>query len=104
MDPSILKDRLLQEADDPEVGVILFDLLFGHGVHKDPVGTIEDILKTIRAKTKKEGRYISLVASLCGTDLDPQGIEGQKKRLMDLGVIILPSNAKAALLSGMIIS
>lgn len=38
MDPSILMDRLIQEAHDPETGVILFDLLYGYAIHPDPVG------------------------------------------------------------------
>ncbi|MGI6777062.1 MAG: acyl-CoA synthetase FdrA [Acetivibrionales bacterium] len=104
MDPSILKDRLMMEGSDPEVAVILFDLLFGHGVHKDPVGTIEETLAAIRDKAKAEGRYISMVASLCGTDLDPQDVNSQRKRLEALGVNILPSNCKAAILSGLIVS
>jgi succinyl-CoA synthetase alpha subunit len=103
MDPSILNDRLLSEGTDPEVAVILFDLLFGHGIHKDPVGAIEGTLMAIREKGKKEGRYVSIVASLCGTDLDTQGVDGQKKRLQDLGVLVAASNAKAAILGGMII-
>ena len=35
-------DRLIQEAHDPETGVILFDLLYGYAIHPDPVGAIED--------------------------------------------------------------
>lgn len=103
MDPSIINDRLLQEGSDPEVAVILFDLLFGHGVHKDPVGAIEDSLKKIRNRCREEDRYISMVASLCGTDLDIQGVSEQAKRLEDLGVILQSGNAKAAILAGMIL-
>ena len=104
MDPSILNSRLLKEAGDPTVGVILFDILLGYGVHKDPVGTIEETLRKIKDDSKENGRHISLVASVCGTDLDPQGFENQKKRLEDLGVIVLQSNGKAALLAGLIVS
>ena len=104
MDPSILNGRLMQDGSDPEVGVILFDLLYGHGIHRDPVGTIEDTIRAIRKKSEDEGRYISFIASLCGTDLDIQNIEDQQKRLEELGVIIMPSNAKASILSSLIIS
>lgn len=103
MDPSILNERLMREGADPEVAVILFDLLFGHGIHKDPVGAIEGTLKAIREKSAEESRYISMVASLCGTDLDIQGVEDQKKRLQDLGVLIQTGNAKAAILAGLIL-
>lgn len=104
MDPSILNERLMQEGTDPAVGVLLFDLLLGYAVHKDPVGTIEKTLREIRSYNEREGRYISMIASICGTDLDPQGFDNQKRRLEELGVIVLPSNGKAALLAGMIVS
>lgn len=103
MDPSILCDRLMQEAADPETGVILFDLLMGHGAHKDPVGTIEETLREIRERTKREGRYLSILASVCGTDMDPQNTGSQIERLCGLDVLVLPSNSRAALLGGLIL-
>ena len=103
MDPSILVPRMLQEGDDPETAVLLFDLLLGHGVHEDPAGVLCGAVKEIREKCEKEGRYISIVASICGTDLDPQGYARQAKMLEDLGVIVLESNGRAALLAGMIV-
>lgn len=104
MDPSILVDRLIQEAHDPETGVILFDLLYGYAIHPDPVGAIEDALKEVRRIGRDEGRHICLIASLCGTDLDPQNVAEQERRLREYGVLIQPSNAKAALLAGLIVS
>lgn len=104
MDPSILVDRIIQEAHDPETGVILFDLLYGYAIHPDPVGAIEDALKEVQRIEKDDGRHICLVASLCGTDLDPQNVAEQERRLREYGVLILPSNAKAALLAGLIVS
>ena len=102
MDPSILNDRLVQEGSDPDTAILLFDLLLGYGVHEDPAGTIADSLRQIREKTEAEGRHICMIASICGTDLDPQDYQKQKKTLEDLGVIVLESNGRAALLSGLI--
>ena len=102
MEPSVLCDRLLQEADDPEVAVILFDLLLGYGAHADPVGEITGTLEEINVRLKTQGRRISLIASLCGTDLDPQGFQNQKERLEMLGVKVFSSNARAVLLAGLV--
>lgn len=102
MDPSILNDRLVQEGSDPDTVILLFDLLLGYGVHEDPAGTIADSLRQIREKTEAEGRHICMIASICGTDLDPQDYQKQKMTLEDLGVIVLESNGRAALLSGLI--
>ena len=104
MDPSILVDRMIQEAHDPQVGVILFDLLYGHAIHPDPVGAIEDALREIRRIEQEEKRHICVIASLCGTDIEPQDVADQARRLEEYGVILQPSNAKAALLAGLIVS
>lgn len=104
MDPSILVDRMIQEANDKETGVILFDLLYGHAIHSDPVGAIEDALKEIKRIETEEGRHICVIASLCGTDIEPQDVADQARRLEEYGVILQPSNAKAALLAGLIVS
>ncbi len=104
IDPSILKERLWKEGSDPEVAVILFDLLLGYGAHPDPVSTIEETLAAIRQKAKEEGRYLSIVASICGSTRDPQGFEEQKGRLEALGVRVLPSSAQAAIASGLIVA
>lgn len=104
MDPSILVDRMIQEAHDPETGVILFDLLYGHAIHADPVGAIEDALMEIKRVELEEGRHICVIASLCGTDIEPQDVSDQARRLNEYGVILEPSNAKAALLAGLIVS
>ena len=105
MDPSILNERLLQEGRDPEVGVILFDLILGYpAVHPDPVGTIEETISQIQSIAASERRYISLIASICGTDIDPQQMVHQVNRLTRLGVRVLESNCRAALAAGMIVS
>ena len=37
----------------------------------------------------------SVVATICGTDADPQGKAASRKKLEDAGAIVLPSNAQA---------
>lgn len=103
MDPEILNDRLLQEGSDPETAVILLDILLGHAVHPDPVGCIEETIRKIQALTQQEGRYVSVIASICGTDMDPQNYAEQERRLKELGVHIERSNSRAAMLAGMIV-
>ena len=79
-------------------------LLYGHAIHADPVGAMEDALKEIQRIEKEEGRHICVIASLCGTDIEPQDVKDQARRLEEYGVILQPSNAKAALLAGLIVS
>jgi hypothetical protein len=42
------------------------------------------------------------VASVCGTDADPQPRRAQIDRLLDAGVIVMDSNAQAARLAAAI--
>jgi len=97
IDPSIIKDRLWKEGSDANVAVILLDILLGYGAH-------EGTLKLLKDKAKKEGRHLSLVASICGTDKDPQNLQIQKEKLKKIGVIVMPSNAQATILSRLIVS
>ena len=103
MDPTILCDRLIQEASDREVAVILLDIILGYAVHPDPVGAIMPALSTIHNLCKNDNRHICIIASVCGTDMDPQSIELQTKKLREAGVIVVDSNAQAAILAGMVI-
>ena len=104
MDPSILAGRLTEEASNPETAVILFDMLLGYGAHSDPIGTIEKTIAGLKEKAESEGRYLCMIASLCGTQLDPQDYDDQKKRMEALGIKVLPSNSQAAIVSGLIVS
>ncbi len=86
-------ERLLQEAKDPETRVILLDIGPGYGSHPDPAGAI---IPAIEAGMKAAGRKLAVVASVCGTDGDPQPRHAQATRLAAAGVILLPTNAQAA--------
>jgi FdrA protein len=48
------------------------------------------------------GRHLLVVASVCGTDLDPQGLERQERILAQTGVMLESSNARAAMLAAAI--
>lgn len=88
--------RLLQEASDPEVGVVLMDVVLGYGSHADPASELGPAIEEAIAVARKGGRELACVVSLCGTDDDPQGISGQEERLTDAGAVVVRSNALAA--------
>jgi FdrA protein len=102
IDFSLRKLRLLKEAKDPEVAVILLDVVLGYGAHQDPAGELAPIISQAKSIAQKDGRYLSVVASICGTIKDPQGFNMQKKKLKDVGVVVMPSNAQAARMAALI--
>ena len=103
IDPEILKPRLWKEGSDPEVAVILLDFILGYGAHADPVGVLIETITSIKKRVEEENRHLSIVASVCGTENDPQDLVDQENKLRESDVIVMPSSAQAAFLSGLII-
>jgi len=95
IDRRITQARIQQEANNPETAVILLDFILGYGAHNDPVGAV---IKEIREAIK----ICPVVASVSGTENDPQDRNRQIKLLEDEGVIVLSSNAQAALTASLI--
>ena len=59
--------RLLQEARDPEVAVIMLDVVIGYGAHPDPAcGTGARPSKMRSRLARGEGRELLVVASVTG--------------------------------------
>lgn len=102
LEPAMRRDRLMQEAQDPEVAVILLDFVLGYGAHADPVGGLLPALQGAIQAASAQGRHIAVVASVCGTDQDPQQRDEQVRKLEDLGAVVMPSNAQAARMAALI--
>jgi FdrA protein len=83
--------RMKQEAADPEVGMILFDVVLGEGSHIDPASELVPVIQEIHEKRKE----IEFVAMFIGTDDDPQDIESQIEQLQDAGVTIFRTATEA---------
>ncbi len=98
IDPALRRERLLEEAADPETAVILLDFILGYNASPDPAGELAGAIKEARALAAGRGGYLSVVASVCGTDGDPQGLRGQIEALEGAGAVVLPTGARAAML------
>ncbi len=100
LDMTLRSQRLAQEAADPEVAVILLDVVLGEGVHPDPAGALGPAIAAARRAAEEQGRYVAIVASVCGTDGDPQHRTRQIERLIAAGVLVEDTNARAVALAG----
>jgi FdrA protein len=76
--------RMKQEADDPEAGMILFDVVLGEGSHLDPVSELVPVIREIKQKRNE----IEFVAVVIGTDEDPQNVRSQIEQLIEAGVTV----------------
>ena len=90
IDPAIRTDMLRATLADETIAVVLIDLVIGTGAHANPAAEIAAALRDASA-----GRpYV--VASVTGTEDDPQVRSRQVAALERAGVLVTPSNAHAA--------
>ncbi len=90
IDPAPRDELLAGALADGDLAVVLLDLILGHGAHGDPAGGIAAALAAASADRPH------VVASVTGTDRDPQSHAATTARLAAAGVLLAPSNAQAA--------
>jgi FdrA protein len=93
LDPEARDARVREAGRSADVGVVLVDLVLGRGAHPDPA---RSLAAAVRDARETAGRPLLVVASVVGTDADPQGLRGQVEKLEAAGIEVLPSNAQAA--------
>jgi FdrA protein len=89
IDPTLRLEHLERVARDPRTGVVLMDVVLGHGAEPDPAALLAP------AVAKACGNGVAVVVSCVGTDLDPQGLDRQASALADAGAEVHLSNARA---------
>lgn len=75
--------RLRQEASDPQVALILLDVVLGEGAHPDPAAELAPAIAQAR-----ENQGIAFAILLIGTDEDPQELEHQRQALEAAGAAV----------------
>lgn len=96
LDPAERDARVRAAGRDPSVGVLLLDLVLGRGTHPDPATSLAAAMEAARAAATRAGRELTVVASVIGTEGDPQGLRDQVAALEAAGAHVLPSSAQAA--------
>ncbi len=104
IDPFVRQQRLIQETKDQKTAVILLDIVLGYGSHLDMAGALKETIIEAKSIRLEKGGYLCVVASVTGTDEDPQSLKEQEKKLADYGVVVMPSNAQAARMAALIVS
>ncbi|GAB3055890.1 acyl-CoA synthetase FdrA [Intrasporangium mesophilum] len=99
IDPSLRIARLVEEAKDPEVGVIAMDFILGFGAHEDPVGVTLPAIREAKAIAASQGRHLEILGYVLGTDLDTPSLAAQTAALEEAGVTIASSSTNTGLLA-----
>jgi FdrA protein len=93
IEPELRNDWLRKALADPAVGVVLVDVVLGFGSHDDPAAVL--------SKADLSAKVV--IASVTGTEADPQCYSRQVATLKSAGVIVAPSNAHAAELAATLV-
>ncbi|TCP21669.1 FdrA protein [Scopulibacillus darangshiensis] len=104
IDPALRVEMVKKAANNPETAVILLDNVVGYGGHEDMAGVFAPVIKEAKDQAEADNRDIVFIASVTGTEGDPQVYEEQVKKLEDAGAVVAASNAQATRLAVGIIS
>ena len=96
IDPGLRLKRLQEEASKPQVGVILLDMVLGYCSHPNPAEVYAPAIASALEQAASEGRSLTFVISLCGTEGDPQRLSTQAARFREAGAEVFTGNADAA--------
>jgi FdrA protein len=84
---------MMREAGaEPDVAVVLIDVVLGYGAHRDPAGVLAPVAREVMADHGPQ-----VVAYVLGTDGDPQGLAAQQAILREAGCVVPATAARAAL-------
>jgi FdrA protein len=86
IDPTLRLERLAEVAADDTTGVVLMDVVLGHGAEEDPAASLAPAVEGIRPP---------VVITVVGTSHDPQGLDRQVETLAAAGAEVHLSNAGA---------
>lgn len=97
IDPTLRNEYVAKCGEDPDVAVVLLDVVIGYGSHDDPAGAVLPHIEAARDSARRASRAPPVfVASVTGTEGDFQGLRAQQEALVKAGVHVLPSNAAAS--------
>ncbi|GCF95266.1 acyl-CoA synthetase FdrA [Enterococcus florum] len=99
IDPEVRINKIHEYAQDAATGIILFDVVLGYGAHPDMASALLPAIQEEQAKAAAENRELYFVATVVGTEKDPQNYQQTVARLKEAGVFVEESNAKAVRLA-----
>ncbi|WP_312816084.1 acyl-CoA synthetase FdrA [Atlantibacter subterraneus] len=95
IDPTQRNHLIEGLAQRPEIGVLLLDIVIGYGAQADPAGALAASLEICRRRETP----LAIIATVTGTEQDPQGRSAQIAALRTAGVTVVDSLVEAVLLA-----
>ncbi|AUM65093.1 acyl-CoA synthetase FdrA [Brevibacillus laterosporus] len=95
IDPETRIHYIEQAALDESTAIILLDVVLGYGAHDDMASALLPVIEKAQRNAREKGKNLYFVATVCGTEKDPQDYHEQKQKLEQAGVIVKESNNQA---------
>jgi FdrA protein len=89
-------DLISRIGKNKDIAVVLLDVILGLGANDDPAGLLVESIHSAGKAAVSDGRQLAFVASVVGTQQDPQNYSQQVDILRSAGVRIADTNAMAA--------
>jgi len=102
IDPLLRKNRILEDANDPNVGVIIIDIICGINAAKNTISFHAETIKKAIEIAEENGRKLSVFAYICGTEKDVS--ENELKLLTDSGAKLFTSNALMSFTAALVVN
>lgn len=102
IDPTTRQQEIMKLASQKEVGILLVDLVIGFGAEKDPATSLANAVIQMREARGKDP--IVVIATVTGTEQDPQNRSVQIKILQDANIIVVDNLPEAAILARTLIT
>jgi FdrA protein len=96
IDSTIRCQRIVAESRDPATAVLLLDCILGYSASPDPAGELVGAIRKARENVRERMGQLTVVASVCGTDRDPQDLGKQVRLLEEAGAVVFASSSLAA--------
>lgn len=98
IDPTTRSIEIEKLATLPQVGILLLDVVLGYGACDDPAGAAVAAVNHVRAR-RGEGAPLITIATLTGTEEDPQGRHAQSDILTAADIVVVDTLEEAVLLA-----
>lgn len=96
IDPTTRSLEIEKRASDEQVGVLLLDVVIGYGATADPAAAVVEAVESVRQQRQTP---LHVVATVTGTEADPQQRSKQIESLVDAGILVVNTLEEAVLLS-----
>jgi succinyl-CoA synthetase alpha subunit len=102
IDPSLRINRILEEAKDPNVALIIVDIITGYSVANNTLQLHAKAIKEAISIARQENRTLPVFAYICGTDVDVPDLE--LNIIKNSGAEIFRSNALMSFAAGLVVN